>query len=67
MFVDINGQQISCTTSLGFPQGGVCSAKFGIIAFNAAVSILNKHGVQNGPSSEAVDSDCTENDDPLND
>ena len=45
MFVDINGQQISCTTSLGFPQGGVCSAKFWIIAFNAAISILNEHGV----------------------
>ena len=45
MFIDINGQQISCTTSLGFPQGGVCSAKFWIIAFNAAISILNKHGV----------------------
>ena len=45
MYVDINGHQISCTTSLGFPQGGVCSAKFWIIAFNAAISILNEHGV----------------------
>ena len=45
MFVDINDQQISCTTSLGFPQGGVCSAKFWIITFNAAISILNEHGV----------------------
>ena len=23
MYVDINGHQISCTTSLGFPQGGI--------------------------------------------
>ena len=45
MYVDINGHQISCSTSLGFPQGGVCSAKFWIIAFNAAISILNEHGV----------------------
>ena len=45
MYVDINGHQISCTTSLGFPQGGVCSAKFWIIAFNTAISILNEHGV----------------------
>ena len=45
MYVDINGHQISCTTSLGFPQGSACSAKFWIIAFNTAISILNEHGV----------------------
>ena len=44
-FIDINGQQISRTTSLGFPQGGVRSAKFWIIAFNAAISVLKQHGV----------------------
>ena len=44
MYIDINGHSILCTTSLGFPQGGVCSAKFWIIAFNAAISILNEHG-----------------------
>ena len=45
MYIDINGHKISCTTSLGFPQGGVCSTKFWIIALNAAISILNEHGV----------------------
>ena len=29
----------------GFPQGGVCSAKFWIIAYNQALKILNSHGV----------------------
>ena len=33
------------STGLGFPQGGVCSAKFWIIAFNDAAEILNTHGV----------------------
>ena len=45
IFVNINGQLASRTTALGFPQGGVCSAKFWIIAFNAAISILNEHSV----------------------
>ena len=31
--------------NMEFPQVGVCSAKFWIIAFNAAISILNKHWV----------------------
>ena len=30
---------------MGFPQGGVCSAKFWIIAYNQAIKILNTHGV----------------------
>ena len=45
MYIDINGQKISRTTSLGFPQGSVCCAKFWIIALNAAISNLNEHGV----------------------
>ena len=28
-----------------FPQGGVCSAKFWIIAFNEAIEIINNMGV----------------------
>ena len=28
-----------------FPQGGVCSAKFWIIAFDEAAKILNSNGV----------------------
>ena len=30
---------------IGFPQGGVCSAKFWIIAFNEAIEIINEYGV----------------------
>ena len=29
----------------GFPQGGLCSAKFWILAYNLAIKILNTHGV----------------------
>ena len=29
---------------LGFPQGGVCSAKFWIIAINKAIEIINSYG-----------------------
>ena len=29
------------TIGIGFPQGGVCSAKFWIIAFNRAIEIIN--------------------------
>ena len=30
---------------MGFPQGGVCSAKFWIITFDEAAKILNSNGV----------------------
>ena len=30
---------------MGFPQGGVCSAQFWIIAFDEAAKILNSNGV----------------------
>ena len=33
------------STSTGFPQGGVCSALFWVIAFDPAIKILNKHNV----------------------
>ena len=33
------------TVGVGFPQGGVCSAKFWIIAFNEAIEIINEYGV----------------------
>ena len=41
----INGITQAITTTTGFPQGGVCSAKFWIIAFNEAIEILNQRGV----------------------
>ena len=33
------------TVGIGFPQGGVCSAKFWIIAFNQAIEMINNYGV----------------------
>ena len=36
---------LEVTTNMGFPQGGVCSAKFWIIAFDEAAKILNSNGV----------------------
>ena len=30
------------TTTTGFPQGGVCSAKFWIIAFDEVIEIINQ-------------------------
>ena len=37
--------ELEVTTDMGFPQGGVYSAKFWIIAFDEAAKILNSHGV----------------------
>ena len=46
---EINGESTAITTGLGFPQGGVCSAKLWIIAFNNALEIINTHGaIRNG-------------------
>ena len=45
MYKTTNGATQAITTTTGFPQGGVCSAKFRIIAFNKAIEILNQRGV----------------------
>ena len=36
---------LEVTTNMGFPQGGVCGAKFWIIAFDEAAKILKSNGV----------------------
>ena len=36
-----NDFEITGTIDIGFPQGGVCSAKFWIIAFDYALNIIN--------------------------
>ena len=41
----IGGYTHTITVGIGFPQGGVCSAKFWIIAFNEAIEIINEYGV----------------------
>ena len=38
-------QEIKTCVDVGFPQGGVCSAKFWIIAFNPAIEIINQDGI----------------------
>ena len=43
--VTLGGYSGEVTIDIGFPQGGVCSAKFWIIAFNNAVEIINQWGV----------------------
>ena len=44
VYIDINGKKALQTTSMGF-LGSICSAQFWIIAFNAAINVLNTHGV----------------------
>ena len=44
LIADIGGYKGEVSIDIGFPQGGVCSAKFWIIAFNKAVEIINQWG-----------------------
>ena len=39
LHIEIKGCSKTLSTDTGFPQGGVCSAKFWIIAFNEAIEI----------------------------
>ena len=43
--VDLHEESVHLTTGTGFPQGGVCSAKFWLIAFNEAIEIINSNGI----------------------
>ena len=42
----LHGTQLYLQTGLGFPQKGVCSAKFWIVAFNPAIEIINLEGIE---------------------
>ena len=42
---ELHGEKAQLTTGTGFPQGGVCSAKFWLIAFNEAINIINTGSV----------------------
>ena len=44
--INLQGESGHFSTSKGFPQGGVCSAKFWLIAFNPAIEIINKYGIE---------------------
>ena len=41
---EYNGITYEGNKGTGFPQGGVCSAKFWIIAFNKAIEVINQFG-----------------------
>ena len=43
--VELHGETVRLTTGTGFPQGGVCSAKFWLIAFDEAINIINSNGI----------------------
>ena len=44
--VDLHGEKKSFSTGVGFPQGGVCSAKFWLIAFDFAIKIINTYNIE---------------------
>ena len=44
IFTEQLGIKAEGTIGIGFPPGGVCSAKFWIIAFNQAINIINQSG-----------------------
>ena len=46
LYADLHQETASCSTGVGFPQGGVCSARFWLIAFNQAIKIINNNYVE---------------------
>ena len=43
--MELHGEHAELTTATGFPQGGVCSARFWLIAFDEAIRIINSRGI----------------------
>ena len=43
--LELHGEELDICTNRGFPQGGVASAKFWLIAFNPAIEIINKNKI----------------------
>ena len=43
--VELHGETVHLTTGTGFPQGGVCSARFWLVAFDEAIRIINQGNV----------------------
>ena len=46
IIVDMHGSRTSFSTGIGFPQGGVCSAQFWLIAFDYAIKIINRYNIE---------------------
>ena len=43
--VELHGETVHLMTGTGFPQRGVCSAKFWLIACDEAIRIINSEGI----------------------
>ena len=46
ILIDLHGEHVAFSTGVGFPQGGVCSAKFWLIAFDFAIKIINTYNIE---------------------
>ena len=46
ILIDMHGHSAIFSTGVGFPQGGVCSAKFWLIAFDYAIQIINRYQIE---------------------
>ena len=46
IYIDMHGDTARFSTGIGFPQGGVCSAKFWLIAFDYAIQIINRYKIE---------------------
>ena len=44
--LSLHGEDFVCRATTGFPQGGVASAKFWLIAFNPAIDIINSEFIE---------------------
>ena len=44
--VELHGARAHFSTGTGLPQGGVCSAKFWLIAFDYAIQIINRYQIE---------------------
>ena len=42
----MHGTNSTFSTGLGFPQGGVCSAKFWLIALDYAIQVINRYNIE---------------------
>ena len=46
IIVTMHGETMVFSTGVGFPQGGVCSAKFWLVAFDYAIQIINRYNIE---------------------
>ena len=44
--ISMHDELAKFSTGIGFPQGGVCSAKFWLVAFDYAIKIINRYNIE---------------------